>query len=101
MQLLTVACATAKKNVLLITSAHAHTRHGSAGAPSVEPQLSHIPDISGGIGGPTDVSVKPANVSLCSALSQVLYRARQKVQRDTAHALHACGMLEPHNAIII
>lgn len=37
-----------------------------AGAPPVEPQLSHrpdVPDISGGI-GPTDVNIQPANVSL-------------------------------------
>ena len=47
------------------TCAHAML---SAGAPPVEPELSHVPDISGGIGGPTDVNVQPANVSLPRAL---------------------------------
>ena len=77
----------------------------SAGAPGpVEPEPRHVPDITGGIGGPTNVNVQPANVSLPRALpnsfSMVPMMVRQfaKEQRDTAHA-HAFSRIV-HNAII-
>lgn len=74
-------------------------RHASflhAGAPS-EPQRIHTPDISGGIGGPTDVNIQPANVSLPQrCLHSLLSRARQKntqmYNEYTAHALHVAAL---------